>query len=116
MGNAALGLQAADAAKLASILASRPSSQNGPELLRLVRLLERCSSAALSWVTGLNPGVKASLTSRALHSRKSERPRAAAMQAGEKDAKLAQKLGQLQPLMAISPQECMGQLPSFGPT
>ena len=73
MGNAALGLQAADAAKLASILASRPSSQNGPELLRLVRLLERCSSAALSWVTGLNPGVKASLTSRALHSRKSEK-------------------------------------------
>jgi hypothetical protein len=34
----------------------------------------------------------------------------------EKDAKLAQKLGQLQPFMDVSPQECMGQLASFGPT
>jgi hypothetical protein len=34
----------------------------------------------------------------------------------EKDAKLAQKLGQLQPFIAVSPPECMGQLPSFGPT
>jgi hypothetical protein len=29
---------------------------------------------------------------------------------------LAQKLGQLQPLTAVFPQECMGQLASFGPT
>jgi hypothetical protein len=34
----------------------------------------------------------------------------------EKDAKLAQKLGQLQPSVTVSPQECMGQLASFGPT
>ena len=34
----------------------------------------------------------------------------------EKDAKLAQKLGQLQPFIAVFPQECMGQLASFGPT
>ena len=34
----------------------------------------------------------------------------------EKDAKLAQKLGQLRPLMAIFSQGCMGQLASFGPT
>jgi hypothetical protein len=34
----------------------------------------------------------------------------------EKDAKLAQKLGQLQPFIAVFPQECMGQLGSFGPT
>ena len=34
----------------------------------------------------------------------------------EKDAELAQKLGQLQPFMAAFPQECMGQLASFGPT
>jgi hypothetical protein len=34
----------------------------------------------------------------------------------EKDAKLAQKLGQLQPFLAVFPQECMGQLASFGPT
>jgi hypothetical protein len=34
----------------------------------------------------------------------------------EKDAKLAQKLGQLQPFAAVFPQECMGQLASFGPT
>ena len=36
---------------------------------------------------------------------------------GEKDAKLTQKLGQLQLfLVAVHPQECMGQLASFGPT
>ena len=36
--------------------------------------------------------------------------------ASEKDAQLAQKLGQLQPLIAVFPQECVGQLASFGPT
>jgi hypothetical protein len=34
----------------------------------------------------------------------------------EKDAKLAQKLGQLQPFIAVFPPECMGQLAYFGPT
>jgi hypothetical protein len=34
---------------------------------------------------------------------------------GEKDTKPAQKLGQLQPLIAVSPRECMGRLASFGP-
>ena len=34
----------------------------------------------------------------------------------EKDAKLAQKLGQLQPFIAVFPQECVGQLASFGPS
>jgi hypothetical protein len=34
----------------------------------------------------------------------------------EKDTKLAQKLGQLQPFIAVFPQECVGQLASFGPT
>jgi hypothetical protein len=34
----------------------------------------------------------------------------------EKGAKLAQNLGQLQPFIAVFPQECMGQLASFGPT
>ena len=33
-----------------------------------------------------------------------------------KDAKLAQKLGQLQPFQAVFPQECVGQHASFGPT
>ena len=33
----------------------------------------------------------------------------------EKDAKLAQKLGQLQPFIAVFPVECVGQLASFGP-
>ena len=33
-----------------------------------------------------------------------------------KTPKLAQKLGQLQPFSAVFPQECMGQLASFGPT
>ena len=32
------------------------------------------------------------------------------------DAKLAQKLGQLQPYIAVFPHECMGQLAAFGPT
>jgi hypothetical protein len=34
----------------------------------------------------------------------------------EKDAKLAQKLGQLHPFIAVFPQECMGKLAYFGPT
>jgi hypothetical protein len=34
----------------------------------------------------------------------------------EKDTKLAQKLGQLQPVMAVFLLESMGQLASFGPT
>jgi hypothetical protein len=34
----------------------------------------------------------------------------------KKEAKLAQKLGQLQPYIAVLPQECMGQLASFGPS
>ena len=34
----------------------------------------------------------------------------------EKDAKLAQKLGQLQLFIAVFPQESMGQLAFFGPT
>jgi hypothetical protein len=33
----------------------------------------------------------------------------------EKDAKFAQKLGQLQPFIAVLPPECVGQLASFGP-
>ena len=33
----------------------------------------------------------------------------------EEDVKLAQKMGQLQPFIAVLPQECMGQLASFGP-
>jgi hypothetical protein len=35
---------------------------------------------------------------------------------GEKDTKLAQKLGKLQPFMSVFLLECMGQLASFGPT
>jgi hypothetical protein len=34
----------------------------------------------------------------------------------EKDAELGQKMGQLQPFIVVSPQECMGQLAYFGPT
>ena len=34
----------------------------------------------------------------------------------EKTTKVAQKLGQLQLFIAVSPQECMGQLASSGPT
>ena len=37
-------------------------------------------------------------------------------QGSEKDAELAQKLGQLQPVIAVFPQERVGQLASFGPT
>ena len=35
---------------------------------------------------------------------------------GEEDAKLAQKLGQLQLFLAVFTQEYLGQLVSFGPT
>jgi hypothetical protein len=48
--------------------------------------------------------------------RRPRRCAAAARGWSEKDAKLAQKLGQLQPFIAVFPQESMGQLPSFGPT
>ena len=34
----------------------------------------------------------------------------------EKDTKLAQKLGQRQPFIAVFPQDCAGQLAYFGPT
>ena len=34
----------------------------------------------------------------------------------EKDAELAQNLSQLQPFLAVFPQERMGHLASFGPT
>jgi hypothetical protein len=37
-------------------------------------------------------------------------------QASEKDAKLAQKLGQPQAFMAVFRLKCVGQLASFGPT
>jgi hypothetical protein len=34
----------------------------------------------------------------------------------EKTPKLAQKLRQLQPFMAVLPQECLGRLAYFGPS
>jgi hypothetical protein len=36
--------------------------------------------------------------------------------AGETDTTLAQKVGQLQPCVAVFPQGCTGQLASFGPS
>jgi hypothetical protein len=42
-------------------------------------------------------------------------PRAVHATASEKDAKLAQKSDQLQPLTAVFPPECVGQLAYFGP-
>jgi hypothetical protein len=35
---------------------------------------------------------------------------------GETDAKSVQKSGQLQPFIAVFPQECMGQLAYLGPS
>ena len=52
----------------------------------------------------------------ALASGRGPRDRLLAALSSEKDTKLAQKLGQLQPCIAVFPQECMGQLASFGPT
>ena len=43
------------------------------------------------------------------------RPRGGARER-EKDTKLAQMLGQLQPSIAVYPYECMGQLASCGTT
>jgi hypothetical protein len=45
-----------------------------------------------------------------------QRPERVQASPSEKDSKLAQKLGQLQPFLVVSPQECTGQLPSSGPT
>jgi hypothetical protein len=42
--------------------------------------------------------------------------RGPAARQSEKGAKLAQRLGQLQPFLAVFPQEYVGQLASFGPT
>ena len=50
-----------------------------------------------------------------LHHRGARRALRAAAAAGEEAAELARKLGQLQPSVAVFPQECMGQLASFGP-
>jgi hypothetical protein len=44
------------------------------------------------------------------------RPRGHRRRESEKDAELSQNLGQLQPFLAVFPQEHMGQLASFGPT
>jgi hypothetical protein len=41
---------------------------------------------------------------------------AALWPSSEKDAKLAQKLGQPQHFIAVSPQECVGQLAYSAPT
>jgi hypothetical protein len=46
----------------------------------------------------------------------SMRPQTADAAPSAIDAKLAQKLGQLQPSVAVFPQECVGQLASFGPS
>jgi hypothetical protein len=43
-------------------------------------------------------------------------PQAGFQRKREKDAKLAQELGQLQPFIAVFPQECIGHLASVGPT
>ena len=51
-----------------------------------------------------------------LHLGKQRAGRRLAHAAGENEAQLAQKLGQLQPLIALFSQECMGQLAFFGPT
>jgi hypothetical protein len=53
---------------------------------------------------------------RKLHTGRSPRAGLRVYTLSETDAKLAQKLGQLQPFIAVSPQECMGQLASVGPT
>jgi hypothetical protein len=45
-----------------------------------------------------------------------EMPLRARVRVSEQDAKLAQKLGQLQPFLDVLPQECVGQLAYFGPT
>ena len=51
-----------------------------------------------------------------VHAIRADRRRQRGPWGSGKDAKLAQKLGQLQPFTAVFPQECMGQPASFGPT
>jgi hypothetical protein len=60
LGNAALGLQALDAAYLGMIVMH---AANNGTTRKLVQLMEQFASAAVAWVQGLNPGVPCIATS-----------------------------------------------------
>eukprot|EP01052_Picozoa_sp_SAG31_P060293 SAG31_NODE_19486_length_600_cov_1.131737_1_plen_193_part_01 len=71
LGNAALGMQALDASQLGTIIAHsilqrHVEAEQAPISSRLVKLMERWSNSAVSWVQGLSPGVPCSATSWAL--------------------------------------------------
>jgi hypothetical protein len=70
-----------------------------PHVLRALQRLELGARAGLGGAAGRAVGVHQHATP-----------------PSEKDPKLARKLGQLQPFVAVFPQECVGQLASFGPT
>eukprot|EP01045_Picozoa_sp_COSAG04_P007813 COSAG04_NODE_417_length_14700_cov_114.213709_8_plen_1093_part_00 len=65
LGNAALGMQALDASFLGTIIARGVARRQTEASVSvdLVQLMERWSSAAVSWVQGLSPGVPCSATS-----------------------------------------------------
>jgi hypothetical protein len=67
-------------------------------------------------MTVTNNSAPSYITGRLLPEDVAERADQVLYQGSEKDAKLAQKLGQLQPFMAVFSQECMGQLASSGLT
>lgn len=71
LGNAALGMQALDASQLGIIIAHgilqrHVEAEQAPISSMLVKLMERWSNSAISWVQGLSPGVPCSATSWAL--------------------------------------------------
>jgi hypothetical protein len=71
LGNAALGMQALDASHLGIIIAHgiarrHVGAEDASVPSKLVKLMERWSNAAISWVQGLSPGMPCSATSWAL--------------------------------------------------
>ena len=84
-----------------------------PGQLRALSILhsESFSYGAFVWARRALNSPKRRFPARAV---RAQLPRYGAADQSEEDAKLAQKLGQPQPLIAVSSQRCMGQLVSFG--
>jgi hypothetical protein len=69
----------------------------------------------LKWIQSIGVGYNQVMTSSSHLLVSSSSRHLVGCNQSEKGTKLAQKLGQLQPFIAVSPQECMGQLAYFGP-
>ena len=90
---------------------ARPSTH--PPTVPRIRVLPLCGSAAGPSVAPLPQVPRVPAGGRADPA--GRRPRAHRLRPGEEDAALAQKSGQRQPFIAVSQQDCVGQLASFRP-